>query len=143
MEDKKEQIGEIVRVPIESIKENPINYEIYSSKHSKEDEDLESSIKLYGQLEPCIVNEKTNQLISGHRRYNTIKRLGIDTIDVIYKSVGSFEEYIEISSSQWWPHSILYNLCSYFDTNCSIFTIYFGFNLTHILESDSNRTMES
>lgn len=46
MASKKEQIGEILRVPIESIKENPINYIIYSSKHTKEDEDLQNSIQL-------------------------------------------------------------------------------------------------
>jgi hypothetical protein len=45
---KKEQIAEVVRVPIDSILENPMNYEIYSSKHTKEDEDLENSIQLYG-----------------------------------------------------------------------------------------------
>ena len=51
MARKNNQIGEIVRVPISSIKENPINYEIYSSKHTIEDEELLQSIQLYGQLE--------------------------------------------------------------------------------------------
>lgn len=91
MEDKKEQIGEIVRVPIESIKENPINYEIYSSKHTIEDEELLQSIQLYGQLEACLVNSKNNQLLSGHRRINVLKKLGVKTIDVIYKDVGELE----------------------------------------------------
>ena len=113
MEDKKEQIGEIVRVPIESIKENPINYQIYSSKHTKEDEDLESSIQLYGQLEPCLVNEKTNQLISGHRRYNTIKRLGIETIDVIYKSVGVLEIIELIQSNRHREKSLVEKINEY------------------------------
>jgi hypothetical protein len=113
MEDKKEQIGEIVRVPIESIKENPINYQIYSSKHTKEDEDLESSIQLYGQLEPCLVNEKTNQLISGHRRYNTIKRLGIDTIDVIYKSVDELEIIELIQSNRHREKSLIEKINEY------------------------------
>jgi hypothetical protein len=113
MEDKKEQIGEIVRVPIESIKENPINYQIYSSKHTKEDEDLESSIQLYGQLEPCLVNEKTNQLISGHRRYNTIKRLGIDTIDVIYKSVDELEIIELIQSNKHREKSLVEKINEY------------------------------
>ena len=113
MGDKKEQIGEIVRVPIESIKENPINYQIYSSKHTKEDEDLESSIQLYGQLEPCLVNEKTNQLISGHRRYNTIKRLGIDTIDVIYKSVDELEIIELIQSNRHREKSLIEKINEY------------------------------
>lgn len=113
MSDKKEQIGEVVRVPIDSILENPMNYEIYSSKHTKEDEDLESSIQLYGQLEPCIVNKKTNQLISGHRRYNTIKRLGIETIDVIYKSVGVLEIIELIQSNRHREKSLVEKINEY------------------------------
>jgi hypothetical protein len=87
----KTQIGVVQRVPITSIKENPLNFEIYSSKRSKEDEELEQSIRLYGQLEPCIVNIKNNQLISGHRRFNSLKRMGIETIDVIFKEVDELE----------------------------------------------------
>jgi len=113
MVDNSNKIGEIVRVPIESIKENPINYQIYSSKHTKEDEDLESSIQLYGQLEPCLVNEKTNQLISGHRRYNTIKRLGIETIDVIYKSVGVLEIIELIQSNRHREKSLVEKINEY------------------------------
>ena len=113
MVDKSNKIGEIVRVPIESIKENPINYQIYSSKHTKEDEDLESSIQLYGQLEPCIVNKKTSQLISGHRRYNTIKRLGIETIDVIYKSVGVLEIIELIQSNRHRDKSLVERINEY------------------------------
>ena len=62
MTSKNKQIGEIVRVPITDIVENPINYQIYSSKHTKEDEELEQSITLYGQLEPVLVNKENNQL---------------------------------------------------------------------------------
>ena len=113
MVDKSNKIGEIVRVPIDSILENPMNYEIYSSKHTKEDEDLESSIQLYGQLEPCIVNKKTNQLISGHRRYNTIKRLGIETIDVIYKSVGVLEIIELIQSNRHRDKSLVERINEY------------------------------
>lgn len=91
MSKKNTVVSEVVRVPISLIKENPKNYEIYSSTHSKEDEDLYQSIKLYGQLEPCLVNKKNNQLISGHRRYNTIKNLNINTIDVIYREVDDLE----------------------------------------------------
>jgi hypothetical protein len=110
---KKEQIAEVVRVPIDSILENPMNYEIYSSKHTKEDEDLENSIQLYGQLEPCLVNEKTNQLISGHRRFNTIKRLGIGTIDVIYKSVGVLEIIELIQSNRHREKSLVERINEY------------------------------
>ena len=113
MVGKSNKIGEIVRVPIDSILENPMNYEIYSSKHDKEDADLESSIQLYGQLEPCIVNKKTSQLISGHRRYNTIKRLGIETIDVIYKSVGVLEIIELIQSNRHREKSLVEKINEY------------------------------
>lgn len=113
MVGKNKQIAEVVRVSISSILENPMNYEIYSSKHTKEDEDLENSIQLYGQLEPCIVNVKTNQLISGHRRYNTIKRLGIDTIDVIYKSVGVLEIIELIQSNRHREKSLVEKINEY------------------------------
>ena len=113
MVGKSNKIGEIVRVPIDSILENPMNYEIYISKHDKEDADLESSIQLYGQLEPCIVNVKTNQLISGHRRYNTIKRLGIETIDVIYKSVGVLEIIELIQSNRHRDKSLVERINEY------------------------------
>ena len=113
MVGKSNKIGEVVRVPIDSILENPMNYEIYSSKHDKEDADLESSIQLYGQLEPCIVNKKTSQLISGHRRYNTIKRLGIETIDVIYKSVGILEIIELIQSNRHRDKSLVERINEY------------------------------
>jgi hypothetical protein len=113
MVGKSNKIGEVVRVPIDSILENPMNYEIYSSKHDKEDADLESSIQLYGQLEPCIVNKKTSQLISGHRRYNTIKRLGIETIDVIYKSVGVLEIIELIQSNRHRDKSLIERINEY------------------------------
>ena len=113
MVGKSNKIGDVVRVPIDGILENPMNYEIYSSKHDKEDADLESSIQLYGQLEPCIVNKKTSQLISGHRRYNTIKRLGIETIDVIYKSVGVLEIIELIQSNRHRDKSLVERINEY------------------------------
>jgi hypothetical protein len=113
MVGKSNKIGDVVRVPIDGILENPMNYEIYSSKHDKEDADLESSIQLYGQLEPCIVNKKTSQLISGHRRYNTIKRLGIETIDVIYKSVGILEIIELIQSNRHRDKSLVERINEY------------------------------
>lgn len=47
-----------------------------------------------------LVNQNTNQLISDHRRYNTLKRLGLDKINVIYKSVGVLETIELIQSNR-------------------------------------------
>ena len=113
MASKNEQIGEVVRVSIDKIKQNPINFEIYSSKHTKEDEDLQNSIQLYGQLEPVLVNQNTNQLISGHRRYNTLKRLGLDKINVIYKSVDVLETIELIQSNRHREKSLVEKVNEY------------------------------
>ena len=113
MASKNEQIGEVLRVSIDKIKQNPINFEIYSSKHTKEDEDLQNSIQLYGQLEPVLVNQNTNQLISGHRRYNTLKRLGLDKINVIYKSVDVLETIELIQSNRYREKSLVEKVNEY------------------------------
>ena len=113
MASKNEQIGEVLRVSIDKIKQNPINFEIYSSKHTKEDEDLQNSIQLYGQLEPVLVNQNTNQLISGHRRYNTLKRLGLDKINVIYKSVDVLETIELIQSNRHREKSLVEKVNEY------------------------------
>lgn len=113
MTTKNKQIGEIVRVPITDIIENPINYQIYSSKHTKEDEELEQSITLYGQLEPILVNKENNQIISGHRRFNILKKLEVPTIDVIYKSVGVLETIELIQSNRHREKSIVEKINEY------------------------------
>ena len=113
MAREKEIVGEIVSVHINEISENPINYQIYSSKHSKEDEELESSIRMSGQLEPIVVNRKTYQIISGHRRFNTIKKLGFDTIDVIFKSVGELEIIELIQSNRHREKSLVEKVNEY------------------------------
>jgi hypothetical protein len=60
------------------IKPNPINEQIYSTT---EIDDLELSLKTHGQLEPIVV-DKHNSVISGHRRFYAIKRLGWMECDV-------------------------------------------------------------
>jgi len=113
MASKNEQIGEVLRVSIDKIKQNPINFEIYSSKHTKEDEDLQNSIQLYGQLEPVLVNQNTNQLISGHRRYNTLKRIVLDKINIIYKSVDVLETIEIIQSNRHREKSLVEKVNEY------------------------------
>jgi hypothetical protein len=52
-------------------------------------------------------------LISGHRRYNTIKTLGIETIDVIYKSVGVLEIIELIQSNRHRDKSLVERINEY------------------------------
>lgn len=58
--------------PLSHIKPSPINEEIYSSSDLS---DLELSLEQNGQLEPIVINSK-NFIISGHRRYYSMRRLG-------------------------------------------------------------------
>lgn len=53
------------------IKPTPINEEIYSSSELS---DLELSLEQNGQLEPIVINSK-DFIISGHRRYYSMRRL--------------------------------------------------------------------
>ena len=57
---------------LSQIKPSPINEEIYSSTDLS---DLELSLRELGQLEPIVVNSK-GDIISGHRRYYSMTRLG-------------------------------------------------------------------
>ena len=78
-----EELSQIELVNISSIKEHPINREIYSSSRKSEDEELEENIKLYGLLQPIVVDEKTNFIISGNRRFNACKNIGLKKVKVI------------------------------------------------------------
>lgn len=71
-------------IEVEDIKVSEVNKEIYSLSSIDE---LMESIKLVGLLQRPVINVKTNNLLSGHRRVEAITRLGwkeveVDTIDV-------------------------------------------------------------
>ena len=67
-----------MKVSVKTIKPNPINEQIYSATDI---DDLELSLQTHGQLEPIVINKK-NTLISGHRRFYAIKRLGWEECEV-------------------------------------------------------------
>tara|TARA_B100001250_G_scaffold331698_2_gene296914 strand:+ start:1331 stop:3157 length:1827 start_codon:yes stop_codon:yes gene_type:complete len=62
----------IMKKLLSQIKPSPINEEIYSSTDLT---DLELSLRELGQLEPIVINSKGN-IISGHRRFFSMTRLG-------------------------------------------------------------------
>ena len=64
---------------VDSLKPHPLNSQIYSS--SKPDELLLESIRANGLLEPVVVDLQ-NRVISGHRRVEALKILGIDRVQV-------------------------------------------------------------
>ena len=70
-----------MKLYIKDIKPHPINSKIYTNTNI---EDLEISIEENGLLEPIVVN-KSNVIISGHRRLQSCKNLGLKQIDVRVK----------------------------------------------------------
>mgnify|MGYP000226911851 CR=1 FL=1 len=86
LQPKQEKLDEVQLVDISKIKEHPLNKEIYSSSRKKEDEQLEENIKLYGLLQPIIVDKKTNFIISGNRRFQACSNLGLKKVKVIKSS---------------------------------------------------------
>jgi ParB/RepB/Spo0J family partition protein len=76
-----------MKISISKIKPHPINKEIYTLSNL---DDLIKSIKDVGLLQPLIINQ-FNQIISGHRRFECIKKLGWDEVDVEIKNVDEVE----------------------------------------------------
>lgn len=70
----------IIMLEVSTLKPHPLNNTIYISKREKEDKDLRLSIQLNGLLEPLVVEKKSLQIISGHRRFNSVKELGWETV---------------------------------------------------------------
>ena len=67
-----------ITVKLSSLSGHPDNERIYSPTDLS---DLESSLSTYGQLEPLAVT-KDNRIISGHRRYMSMRSLGWEECDV-------------------------------------------------------------
>ena len=76
-----------MNIAISKIQPHPINKEIYDLSDI---DDLVSSIKEVGLLQPIIINKK-NQILSGHRRLEAIKRLGWEEVNVEVKEIDENE----------------------------------------------------
>ncbi len=77
----------IQNVDINSIKEHPKNSEIYTKSRNEDDNSLMENIRIYGLLQPIIVDKNTDFIISGNRRYKCCKKLGMNKIQVIKKEI--------------------------------------------------------
>src|SRR5664280_2302897 len=67
-----------MKVSVDTLKHHPVNREIYNL--SSIDELLES-IKNVGLLQPLTIDQH-NQVVSGNRRFEAVKRLGWKKVDV-------------------------------------------------------------
>ena len=75
---------------IEELEPHPTNNEIYQKQFENTDK-LEKSIIQNGQLEPIVITSK-NVIISGHRRFKVLKKLGFKIVNV---RVRDFDNEIE------------------------------------------------
>ena len=67
-----------MQIDTSSLKPHPLNSKIYSNGNT---DDLEASIQENGLLDPIIIS-KDNTIISGHRRWNACKNIGLKNVDV-------------------------------------------------------------
>ena len=67
-----------MQIDTSSLKPHPLNSKIYSNGNT---DDLQASIQENGLLDPIIIS-KDNTIISGHRRWNACKNIGLENIDV-------------------------------------------------------------
>jgi len=65
-----------MKVLVSKLKHHPKNKEIYNLSSIEE---LMDSILEFGLLQPLVINQD-NQVISGNRRFESIKRLGGKTL---------------------------------------------------------------
>ena len=77
-----------MKVKVSTLKHHPKNKEIYTLSSIEE---LMESISEVGLLQPLIIDTQ-NQIISGNRRFESIKRLGWEEIEVEVRDVKEGEE---------------------------------------------------
>ena len=77
-----------MKVKVSSLKHHPKNKEIYNLSSIDE---LMESISEVGLLQPLIIDNR-NQVISGNRRFESIKRLGWKEVEVNVREVKEEEE---------------------------------------------------
>ena len=69
----------IIQMKVSELKPNPINSTIYNDNPDSQKE-LIHSINLNGLLEPLVIN-RSNMVISGHRRLKALKEIGWEKCD--------------------------------------------------------------
>ena len=77
-----------MKVKVSSLKHHPKNKEIYDLSSIDE---LMESISEVGLLQPLTIDTR-NQVISGNRRFESIKRLGWEEVEVIQREVQEEDE---------------------------------------------------
>jgi len=84
-------------VPTELLNPAPYNPRKWSDEKTKQ---LKESIKKYGLVDPCVVNQATgreNIVIGGHFRLKVAKELGYKTVPVVYLNIPDIETEKELN----------------------------------------------
>jgi len=77
-----------MKIEVSKLKHHPKNKEIYNLSSIEE---LMESISEVGLLQPLVIDQH-NQIISGNRRYESVKRLGWTEVEVELKEIKEGEE---------------------------------------------------
>ena len=83
-----------MKIKVKELKHHPFNSQVYKLSDI---ESLKESIKKVGLLEPLIINKK-NEVLSGNRRLEAIKKLKYQTVKVVLKDLKNNEEPLHIIS---------------------------------------------
>ena len=97
-----------MEIQVSKLIPHPLNSQIYRLTQL---EDLIYSIGEVGLLQPIVIN-KVNQILSGHRRFEAIKKLGWEYgDDVSVEIAGSSVYEIDGAGTKWAPKkgSVKYN----------------------------------
>lgn len=79
---------EIVRVPIDSIYEDPANARKHPDRNRSA---IQGSLKHFGQVEPLVVQKSTGKVIGGNGRLREMKEMGWNEVDVVYVDVDDIQ----------------------------------------------------
>lgn len=82
-----------MKVKVSQLRHHPLNERIYSLSGI---ESLMESIQQVGLLEPIVIDSKNNFVVSGNRRFESIKRLGWKEVDVHQINVKKGDEVMTL-----------------------------------------------
>ena len=82
-----------MKVKVNQLKHHPLNERIYSLSGI---ESLMESIQEVGLLEPIVIDRKNNFVVSGNRRFESIKRLGWAEVEVHQINVKKGDEVLTL-----------------------------------------------
>ena len=83
-----------MKVSVSSLHHHPLNEQIYSLTDI---DTLTNSIKQVGLLEPLVINKK-NEVISGNRRLEALRKLKEDKAEVVVRDISKEDEPLVIVS---------------------------------------------